>query len=197
MKKNRRLFLRCVICVVVLLGILFGIYLYRLPRREYTSRNDVVMGTVSRVIDGDTVFVGEDKVRLIGIDAPEIGWVDPPAGRAGRGSVDRRGNECFAEEAKEKLRELVEGREVRLEKDVSEKDKYDRLLRYVYVGEENINEVLVREGFAKLATYPPDMKYYGKIKESQRVAKENRAGLWSYCMDSPAGVRGINSSSPE
>lgn len=206
MKKNRRLFLRCVICVVVLLGILFGFYLYRLPRREYTPRNDVQgrgnlapkeSAVVGRVIDGDTIVVGEDKVRLIGIDAPEIGWVDPPAGRAGRGSVDRRGNECFAEEAKEKLKELVEGKEIKLEKDVSEKDKYDRLLRYVYLGEENINEILVREGFAKLATYPPDMKYYGKIKEAQRVAKENRAGLWSYCMDSPAGVRGINSSSQE
>ncbi len=169
-----KLAMTIVVGILVVVGVvLSGVYLYRLPRREYTSRND---DYVTRVVDGDTVVVGEDKVRLIGIDAPEIGWVD-----RGSSIVDK--NECFAEEAKEKLKELVESKEVRLEKDVSEMDKYDRLLRYVYVGEENINEVLVREGFAKLATYPPDMKYYVKLKEAQRVAKENKWGLWRVCIN--------------
>ena len=123
---------------------------------------------VVRVVDGDTIIVGEDKVRLIGIDSPEL-------------ETERLKGECYALEAKNKLRELVENKEIRLEKDVSEKDKYDRLLRYVYVGEDNINEFLVREGFARLATYPPDTKYYGKLKEAERVAKENNTGLWKAC----------------
>lgn len=123
---------------------------------------------VDRVIDGDTIVIGGNKLRLIGIDSPEL-------------ETEKSKGECYADEAKEKLKELVENKEVRLEKDVSQKDKYDRLLRYVYVGEENINEVLVQEGFAKLATYPPDVKYYGKLKEAQRVARENKVGLWGKC----------------
>ena len=168
--------------LVVVCAVLFGVYFYGFRVKPGMTGLDSVM--VTRVVDGDTVVVGENKLRLIGIDSPEL-------------ETEKLKGECFAMEAKERLRELVEGKEIRLEKDVSEKDKYDRLLRYVYIGEENINETLVREGFAKLATYPPDMKYYGKLKEAQRVAKENRAGLWSYCMDSPAETRGINSSSPE
>ncbi len=166
------------ILIGTLLGVvLCGVYLNR-PRHGGVVR--VERAQVTRVIDGDTLAVlrqgyGTVKVRLIGIDAPEVGWVD------GRSSIVKK-EECFAQESKERLKELVENREVRLEKDVSEKDKYDRLLRYVYVGEENINEMLVREGFARLATYPPDTKYYGKLKEAERVAKENKTGLWSACI---------------
>jgi micrococcal nuclease len=89
--------------------------------------------------------------------------------------------ECFAKEAKDKLRELVEGKEIKLEKDISNMDKYNRLLRYVYVNENNINQLLVREGYAKLATYPPDTKYYKKLKEAQKIAEENKLGLWGKC----------------
>jgi len=159
------------IWVFVLLGILVGacgIYFYGFRVKPGMTRLESVM--VIRVVDGDTIIVGKDKLRLIGIDSPEL-------------ETEKLKGECYSVEAKNKLKELVENKEVRLEKDVRERDKYDRLLRYVYVGEKNINELLVREGFAKLATYPPDMKYYGKLKEAQRVAKENRAGLWGGCGD--------------
>ena len=123
---------------------------------------------VSRVIDGDTIeLINGEKVRYIGIDTAEL-------------NASKK-SECFAEEAFTKNRELVEGKEVKLEKDVSETDKYGRLLRYVYLGNEMINEKLVKEGYAQVATYPPDVKYVEKFKEAQKFARENNLGLWKDC----------------
>jgi endonuclease YncB( thermonuclease family) len=128
---------------------------------------------VKRVVDGDTIETeGGSKVRYIGIDTPET--VDPG------GSA-----ECFGEEASKYNRELVEGKEVRLEKDVSETDKYGRLLRYVWIGDSMINEILVREGYARSTTYPPDVKYQDRFREAEKLAREENLGLWSKCVASP------------
>ena len=115
---------------------------------------------VTRVIDGDTIKIETgESVRYIGIDAAEEG--------------------CFAEEATAKNKRLVEGKEVRLEKDISETDKYNRLLRYVYVDNLFVNDYLVRNGYAQVATYPPDVKYQDQFREAEREAKENNRGLWA------------------
>jgi micrococcal nuclease len=124
---------------------------------------------VSRVVDGDTIELGTgERVRYIGIDTPET--VDP-----------RKEVQCFGKEASVKNKELVEGKEVRLVKDVSDKDKYGRLLRYVYVGDVFVNEKLVSEGYARVATYPPDVAYAERFIEAERVARENKLGLWGGC----------------
>lgn len=123
---------------------------------------------VKRVIDGDTVELDSGlRLRYIGIDTPEMNPV-----------------ECYSRQATEKNRELVEGKEVRLEKDVSETDRYGRLLRYVWVGESLINEILVREGYAASSTYPPDVKYQERFRAAERLAREERLGLWGdECME--------------
>lgn len=124
---------------------------------------------VSRVVDGDTIELANgEKVRYIGINAPESVKPNTPV-------------ECFALEAKEKNRELVEGKEVRLEKDVSNKDKYGRLLRYVYVGDLFVNLVLVKDGYANVSTYPPDIKYAATLTKAQTEARSKGAGLWTSC----------------
>jgi micrococcal nuclease len=121
---------------------------------------------VTRVIDGDTVEIeGGQRVRYIGIDTPETG----------------RRADCFSEEASEKNRELVEGKTVRLERDVSETDRYGRLLRYIFAGDEFVNDVLVREGYATAATFPPDVKYSLQFIEAEQEARENNRGLWEKC----------------
>lgn len=124
---------------------------------------------VTKVVDGDTIQIeGGKTVRYIGIDTPET--VDP-----------RRGVQCFGKEASSKNKELVLGKEVRLEKDVSETDRFGRLLRYVYVGELMINETLVKEGFAQASSYPPDVKYQEKFRAAQEDAQKNKKGLWGSC----------------
>jgi len=129
---------------------------------------------VLRVIDGDTIKIEGDKVvRYIGIDTPETVHPSQPV-------------QCYGREASEKNRELVESKEVKLEKDISETDKYGRLLRYVWLGDMLVNEYLVREGYAQSSTYPPDVKYQDKFVEAQRQAREEEKGLWgSACNTQP------------
>lgn len=129
---------------------------------------------VSKVVDGDTIVVNNDStVRFIGIDTPET--VDP-----------RRPVGCFGKEASNKVKSLLTGKEIILQKDVSETDKYSRLLRYIFLPLPNgqtlfVNDYLVREGFAKVLTYPPDVKYNEQFRQAERKAKENNRGLWEKC----------------
>jgi len=128
--------------------------------KQHTSMTEA---QVVRIIDGDTIEVqiygSNYKVRYIGIDTPEVG--DP----------------CSAE-ATAANRDLVEGKNVHLEKDVSETDKYGRLLRYVYVGDTMVNAELVRQGYAQVYTYPPDVKYNEQFLELERKAREKGRGCW-------------------
>lgn len=119
---------------------------------------------VTRVIDGDTIVIeGGYRVRYIGIDTPET---YPEA-------------EAFGAEAWQANRELVEGKRVRLEKDVSETDKYGRLLRYVYAGDIMVNAELVRQGLAEARAYPPDIKYQDYLAGLQKGAKDEGRGMWA------------------
>ncbi|MBA7471906.1 MAG: hypothetical protein GH158_04045 [Dehalococcoidia bacterium] len=124
---------------------------------------------VTRVIDGDTIEVDIAgtiyKVRYIGIDTPELN--------------DKRPEFCaLAQEATRYNRQLVERGTVRLEKDVSETDRYGRLLRYVYVGDIFINAELVRQGLAWVKVYEPDTKYQDYLEEMETEAKQAGRGLW-------------------
>src|SRR3990167_4708201 len=124
---------------------------------------------VVRVIDGDTIELdGGIKVRYIGIDTPET--VNP--------NTDV---ECYGNESSAKNKELLEDKDVRLEKDISETDRYGRLLRYVYVGDVFINDYLVRQGYANASSYPPDIKYQDVFTEAEKEARDNNRGLWSSC----------------
>lgn len=124
---------------------------------------------VVKVIDGDTIVLdNREKVRYIGINAPEITKRD-----------------CFGNEAKKKNESLVLHKEVLLEKDVSERDKYNRLLRYVYLTDGTfVNKTLVQEGYAYASSYPPDISRQEELLEAQREAKRNKKGLWGACPQS-------------
>lgn len=129
------------------------------------------IATVKRVVDGDTIELSDDRrVRYIGIDTPEI--VDP-----------RKPIECFGREASDENKKLVEGKTIRLEKDISETDKYKRLLRYIFIGDIFVNDYLVRQGFAHASTFPPDVKYNEKFRQAEAEARENNRGLWAGCVN--------------
>lgn len=121
---------------------------------------------VTKVVDGDTIEIETgDRVRYIGINTPE--------------TTIR--TDCFGRESKNKNKDLVENKRVKLEKDVSDTDKYGRLLRYIYVADKMVNEELVREGYAYSSTYPPDVKYQQSFFEAEKEARENNRGLWNRC----------------
>ena len=143
-----------------------------------TSAIDGVEGEralVTKVIDGDTMEIeGGKTIRFIGIDTPET--VDP-----------RKSVQCFGKEASSETKSLLSGKTVILQKDVSETDKYGRLLRYIYLPPSRsgqilfVNDYLVREGFARVLTYPPDVKYNEQFREAEKEAKAQKKGLWGRC----------------
>lgn len=132
---------------------------------------------ISRVIDGDTIELDNgDKIRYIGIDTPET--LDP-----------RKPVQCLGKNASDKNKELVEGKPVWLVKDISDKDKYGRLLRYVYLGDPDqespvfVNLELVKQGFAHSSTYPPDIKYQDLFVTAEKEARDANRGLWGKCLN--------------
>jgi micrococcal nuclease len=132
---------------------------------------------ITKVIDGDTVETEDGKkVRYIGIDTPETKHPQKKIG-------------CYGREASEANRRLVLDKYVRLEKDVSETDRYGRLLRYVTVFDTPeatgsglfVNEHLVRQGYAYVSTYAPDVRHADLFLQAQSEAQRGNRGLWSAC----------------
>jgi micrococcal nuclease len=147
------------------------------PPSPNTTNSPAVLGesdreeaVVASAVDGDTIKLTNGKtLRYIGVDTPET--VDP-----------RRAVGCFGKEASDYNKLLTTGKTVYLEKDVSETDKYGRLLRYVYLQSgEMVNEMLVREGYAYASAYPPDVKYQDKLENLEKEARDNNRGLWGSC----------------
>ncbi len=130
-------------------------------QQEYAS-------SVKRVIDGDTIVLwNRERVRYIGIDTPELHHPKKPI-------------EYLAKEAKEFNEKLVGGKKVNLKFDVEKRDKYGRLLAYVYLEDGTfVNADILKEGYAQLLTIPPNVKHVELFIRSQREARENNRGLWS------------------
>jgi len=119
--------------------------------------------TVVRVIDGDTVVLENgERMRLIGIDAPEDGA-------------------CYYDISAERLSELVLGRSVAWEPGVNERDRFGRLLGYLHDGSTFVNLLLVERGLAAAYPYPPDMVYAAQFAETEGRAREAKRGLWGQC----------------
>lgn len=135
---------------------------------------------VVRVVDGDTIVIdrggGNERVRYLGIDTPESVKPNTPV-------------EFMAREASAANEELVAGREVVLERDVSDTDHYGRLLRYIWLREGDnwvfVNLELVRRGVAQVVTYPPDVRWTDTLLAAQREARDAGVGLWGQLTPAP------------
>ena len=139
--------------------------------------------TVIRVVDGDTIWVVDDegndyKVRIIGVDAPET-------------EKENQAGEPFAEEAFDFAKHTLSGRIVYLERDVSDTDQYNRLLRYVWLeepvdGDEetfeclNFSALLVRGGYARVVAYGEDTRYESELRALENLASKDGLGMWTY-----------------
>ena len=129
---------------------------------------------VVRVVDGDTIRVGlpsgEEPVRYIGIDTPESVKPGAPV-------------ECFAKRASEYNERLVAGERVRLVYDIERRDRYGRLLAYVYRARDGlfVNAELVRRGYATAVTFPPNVAHEREFRRLARRARMSGRGLWSEC----------------
>jgi micrococcal nuclease len=138
------------------------------PRPSSAPIGRTEIAAVVSITDGDTIRIdrgqGSEALRYIGINTPEVG--DPGADEATAANAD-----------------LVAGQEVVLERDVSETDQFDRLLRYVWIHDGStwtfVNLELVMEGVAQAATYPPDVRYVDLFLAAEQTARDAEVGLWA------------------
>jgi micrococcal nuclease len=135
---------------------------------------------VTRVVDGDTlVLENKERVRLIGIDTPEIHESNKLNRDAQRSGQDIATIKQLGQRAYEFTKNLVEGKRVRLEFDVEKFDKYKRILAYVYLLDGTfLNAAIVEQGYASLMTYPPNVKYADLFSKLYQDARKNQRGLW-------------------
>lgn len=151
------------------------------PRDSLASAGpDVTASPVARVIqviDGDTVILTDGtRVRYIGMDTPEM----TDARRVSAADAARAANEA-----------LVKGREVRLEFDVQRTDRYGRTLAYIWVGNTLVNETLLRDGWARLLTIPPNVRYVDRLRVAARAGDAQRLRTWF--LGTPVPGRVLNS----
>src|SRR4051794_9022921 len=131
-------------------------------------------GVVTRVVDGDTIHVAlggaDETVRYIGVDTPESVKPGTPV-------------QCFTKAASAANERLVDGRRVRLSFDAERRDRYGRLLAYVYRADDDafVNARLVEDGYARTLTIPPNVRFAGRFAVLARTAREQRRGLWRAC----------------
>jgi micrococcal nuclease len=135
---------------------------------------------VRRAVDGDTLQLSDgERVRLIGIDTPEVHESEKLYRDSRRSGQDIRTIQALGQRSWDFTKDLAEGKPVRLEFDIEKRDKYGRLLAYVYLEDGTfVNAEIVREGYASLMTYPPNVKYEALFLKLYREARENKRGLW-------------------
>lgn len=143
------------------------------PTNNPTTQNKNDLYRVIKIIDGDTITVDIEgtttTLRLIGINTPET--ADP-----------RKPVECYGIEASNRAKELLTGKNVRLESDPSQedRDKYERLLRYVYLKDGTFyNEQMIKDGYAYEYTYDTPYQYQSQFKAAEDYARTNKLGLWA------------------
>jgi micrococcal nuclease len=158
-----------------LIGYLFNTYLPTsvTPFSSPQPTGTTGLYSVLSIVDGDTIKVKDgdrsETIRLIGVDTPET--VDP-----------RKPVQCFGIEASNKVKALLTGKRVRLQSDPSQedKDKYNRLLRYVFLEDgTNLNLLLISEGYAHEYTYDVPYALQKEFQTAEKSARENEKGLWS------------------
>lgn len=136
---------------------------------ELRRKDSTTAAEIMRVIDGDTVELTDGQVvRYNGIDTPET-------------KHPNKSVQCYGIEAAKFNEQLVLGKTVVLERDVSNTDRYGRLLRYVWLDGKMVNWQLVAEGYAFAKTYPPDIAYQTFFNQAQQFARDEKTGLWAVC----------------
>jgi micrococcal nuclease len=157
--------------LVVLLAAGYG---WARRREDGSSAAASPTARVLRVVDGDTILVAvggrQERVRYIGVDTPETVKPNTPV-------------QCFGKRASAANHRLVDGREVRLVADAEARDRYGRLLAYVYRASDGlfVNEALVRGGYATTLTIAPNVRFSSRFAALARQARDAGRGLWSAC----------------
>ncbi|MFH1479170.1 MAG: thermonuclease family protein [Candidatus Omnitrophota bacterium] len=158
--KQKRNFILVILIAILAISIIDRFFY------SYDGKN-----TVARVIDGDTIELSNGSmIRYIGVNTPEIRrkageeWVYDPM--------------PYAEKAKDFNEGKVLGRQIDIEYDIQRKDKYGRILGYVYIGNIMVNAELIKNGYSVIYSYPPNIKHLDDFLNAQEEARVNKRGIW-------------------
>jgi micrococcal nuclease len=144
--------------IVVIVVIALFVFHSLVPKGEINYEKEEAI--VTSIVDGDTIVIaGGQRVRLLNMDARE------------------RGEECY-NEAKQRLEELILMKNVTMERDKENRDKYGRLLRHIYIDNQSANLILVREGLAIAYIIPPNTKYENDFKQAEQLAMNEDGCVW-------------------
>lgn len=186
---NKRL-QKAIVLVILAAAVSFNQH-NKIAKRNYNTAGPVIIEPaiyksirVTRVIDGDTLKLENgQKVRLIGIDCPELEYGPKLYRDSKKTGQDVETIRAMGRKAKQFTAGIAEDRKIRLEFDAQATDKYGRLLAYVYVpGQDKeifLNSYLVEQGYASLMTIPPNVRYAGLFKKLYVQARNNNRGLWA------------------
>ncbi len=156
---------------IILLLLLIGCVDTSSPSKENPNNQNMVQAYVTRVVDGDTIIVTldsgiEERVRLLLIDTPETVHPTKPV-------------EPFGPEASDFTKEVLSNKTVHLEFDLGQRDKYGRLLAYVWIEGKMLNEMLLENGLARVVVFQSNVKYVEDFRRLEQAAKEKGIGIWS------------------
>jgi micrococcal nuclease len=159
-----------VVLVLAAVALVSGFGDLEITTRSVDPPGDRREGRITKITDGDTIRIGEERIRLIGVDTPETRKPGTPV-------------QCFGKKATAFATKAVLGRQVTLELDAEERDRYGRLLAYVRRSNDGyfLNAELVRQGYAQVLTIPPNIKYADRFLALQRRARAESRGLWREC----------------
>lgn len=143
--------------------------------KQFTTNTErysqCIKAKITKVIDGDTIIIStnakKEKVRLILVDTPET-------------KHPQMGVQPFGPEAAAFKTEQLEGKEIIVEDGIQARDKYGRVLAYVWIGDKLFNQTLLEKGLARVAVYPPNIKYLDEFTTLQDTAKKKEIGILSF-----------------
>lgn len=175
-QKKQNPWVSLVSVLIIFSGIVF---IFFKPVKPIEQRYQEV--AVIQVYDGDTIKIDTgERVRLIGIDTPEVHENPKMRRDSERTKKDLQTILVLGKKAKVFAQSLLEGKKVRLDFDVEQKDKYGRLLAYVYLMDGRfVNEEIMRNGYAYPMTIPPNVRYADDFRAWYREAVEQKRGLWA------------------
>ncbi len=140
--------------------------------KQNLRRPQRIEAKITRVVDGDTMVASlgnkQEKIRLLLVDSPETVNSSKPV-------------EPFGREASNFAKDTLNGKSVQIELDVSGRDKYGRLLCYLWIGDHMFNEMLLEKGLARVAyVFPPNVRYIDQFRHIQEQAQKDGIGIWSF-----------------
>ena len=176
-KRRKTAYIQLVILAVAALAFLT---MRSLPR-PFLNTQKIKVAYVSRVVDGDTLKLSDgERVRLIGIDTPELHYSNKLLRDSKRTHRDIETIQEMGKRAAMFTKGLCDKKKVRLELDVEKRDKYGRCLAYVYLEDGTfVNAKIMEEGYAQVMTIPPNVKYADYFLKLEKEARANHRGLWA------------------